>query len=168
MVVPVSFPGRPGQAQLSAGGLGEDDTGVVEVHGVGGGASAGGAAAPRVQGELEAGRRRHGGRGRAEDRSVDGPGVGGQVDRVVVVRRLLLLLRPLVLVGGKQPQGTQCGRVVLGRVGGGQAEERHGHLGQRRLLQGSTVGGLRGARRLGGILGDGGGLRRVGRSLPTV
>lgn len=172
MVVPVSFPSRPADAQLSPRRLGEDDAGVVEVHGAGVAPGARGTPVPRrrAQGELEARRGGGGGRGRGEDWTVDGPGGGGDVDRV---RRLALGLVRRVLVWGEEAQCSECSRVILAWVGGGEAEERQGHLGVRRLLLGTcrtglTVGGLRGAGGLGGALGDSDGLRGVGWSLTTV
>lgn len=96
---------------------------------------------------------------------MDGPGGGGDVDRVV---RL-----PLGLVGGKKAQSGERARVVLAWQGRREAEEGQGHLGVGRLLRGTsgaalTVGGLRGAGGLRGTLRDSGGLWGVGRSLPTI
>lgn len=78
-----------------------------------------------------------------------------------------------MLVGGEKPQGSQRSRMILARVGGRNAKDRQLDLGVRRLLlesggTGLTVGGLRGSGGPGGALGDSGGLRGVGRSLPTV
>lgn len=146
--------------------LGEDDAGVVQVHRAG--AAGGGprrAPAPRrrAQCEIQTGRRGHGGRGRGEDGAVDGPGGGGEVHRVV---RLAL-----VVVGGQEPQCSEGPRVVLARVGGWEAETRHGDLRVSGWLGGTCRTSLA-ERRLWGALGQGlgggCGLRGEGRSLPTV
>lgn len=92
---------------------------------------------------------------------MDGPGGGGDVDRVV---RLAL-----VMVGGQEPQCSERPLVVLARVGGWEAETRHGDLRVSGWLRKTcrtalSEGGLWGA----GALGGGWGLWGVGRSLPTV
>lgn len=164
-------PARP-HAQLPPRRLGKDDAGVVQVHGGGVSPRARGTPVPdgRAQGELQTRGGGGGGRGRGQDRTVDGPGGGGDVYRVV-------RLPPLGLVGGEEAERRERPRVVGAGVGGGEAEEGQSHLRvrrQRRLLRGTsrtglTLGGLRGgARGLGGALRGGGGLRRVRRSLPTI
>lgn len=172
VVVPVSVPSWPTDAQLSPRRLGEDDAGVVQVHGAGIAPRAGGTPVPRcwTQGEFEAGWGGGGGRGRGEHRAVDGPGGGREVDRVM---RLPLGVVWLVLVGGKKPQCGERPWMVLALMGRREAEKRQGDLGMCRLLQGTsrtglTVGGLRGTGGLGRTLRDSCRLGGVGRSLSTI
>lgn len=65
---------------------------------------------------------------------MNGPGCGRDVDRVV---RL-----PLMLVGGKKPQCSECPWVILARMGGREGEARQADLGMRRLLWGTSSIGL--------------------------
>lgn len=79
----------------------------------------------------------------------------------------------LVMVGGQEAQCSEGPRVVLARVGGWEAETRHGDLRVSGWLRGTcrtalSEGGLCGAGALGQSLGGGCGLWGVGRSLPTV
>lgn len=77
------------------------------------------------------------------------------------------------VVGGKKPQRSERPRVVLARVGGGEAETRQGHLGVGGLLGGTcraalVEGGLWGAGALAQGLGARCRLRGVRGGLPTV
>ena len=167
MVVPVSFSSWPTDAQPPPRRLSEDDAGVVQVHGTGTDPRTCGTPRRRAQSEFQAGWGGSGFRGRGEDRSVDGPGGGRDVNRVM--RRPL----GLVLVGGQKPQCGERPRVVRAWKGVGEAKEGQGDLGVSGQFGGTsrtdlTVGGLRGAGGLGGALRDGAGLWGVGRSLPSV
>ena len=180
---------RPPQAQWPPRGLGEDDAGVVQVQGAmtsAGTPTASASATPgslRVpagaQGELEAGRRGAGGGGGrgggggggGEHGAMDGPGgVGGDVYRVWVWMWVGVVARALGGVGGEEAQGGEGGggpRVVLSRVRGGEVEEGEGHLG-RPAGAALTLGGLRGACRLGRALREGGGALREGGLLGGI
>lgn len=112
VVVPVSVRSRSTHAQLSPRRLSKDDTGVIQVHGVGTDPGAWGTSVTRhrAQGEFQTRRGGGSGRGRGQDGSMDGPGGGGDVD---------LWLMGLVLVGGQEPQCSESCRVVLAWEGGG-------------------------------------------------
>lgn len=159
VVAPVPLPPRR---------LGEDDARVVQVHGSGVAARArtpGGWA----QGKFQTWRGGDCGGGGSEDRAVDGPGSGGDVDWVVW---LPLGLVWLVLGVWEEAQSCESPRVILARAGGRKAKERERDLGVGGLLLRTStrlaVGGLRRARKLGWTLGGGARLRRVRWSLATV
>lgn len=171
VVVPVSFPSWPADAQLSPRRLGEDYAGVIQIHGAGVSTWTCGTPVPRrwTQGEFHARRRGGSGRGRGEDWSMDRPGGGGKVDWV---SRLSLGLVWLMLVGGKKSQCSECTWVILAWVGGRKAKERERDLGMCRLLVGTSriglsVGGLS-RTGVGGTWGNSSGLWWVGWSLTTI
>lgn len=90
--MPVPVPSWPAYAHLSPRRLGKDDAGVIQVNGAGAAPRAPRVPVPgyRAQGEFEARRGGGVGRGGLEDGSVDGPGGGGEVDRVMGLPRGLV------------------------------------------------------------------------------